>query len=205
MTEISATDPVVSSASVELLAEALAKAQGEFPAIKKGRTANIDSDKRAYSYTYADLADVLEAVRKPLSTNGLAVIQPLIWKDDHPWLITRLLHSSGQWIESLYPLGTFARPQEMGSAITYARRYTLTSLLGIAAEDDDDGNAAQESRDTERRASAPREAPPPCPTCESTKHVMRSKFGSLPWYCRECKKPFVDSASAFEADGPPPD
>ena len=58
-------------------------------------------------------------------------------------LNTRIVHKSGQWMESDYPVGGLGRPQEMGSAMTYARRYALFGLVGVAGEDDDDGNAAQ--------------------------------------------------------------
>jgi len=58
-------------------------------------------------------------------------------------LHTRLLHTSGQWIASEHPLPMSGRPQEIGSALTYARRYSLSALIGIAADEDDDANAAE--------------------------------------------------------------
>lgn len=139
------------------IAAALAAAQAKFEAVGKDKTAKIDSAKGKYQYTYADLASILAAVRKPLSENGLAVVQVITWGEGHSWLVTRLLHSSGQSIESTYPLREYDRPQEMGSALTYARRYSLTALLGIAAEEDDDGAAAQSGAP---REEAPRTAPP---------------------------------------------
>lgn len=190
------------SAEIGKLAEALAAAQSGFGHIKKERTARIASSKGEYSYRYADLSDVLEAVRMPLAKNGLALLQPMTWQEEHPWLVTRLVHASGEWIESLYPLATYDRPQEMGSAITYARRYTITALLGIAAEEDDDGGAAQRSESTDRRTASASSArsgkAPACPTCGSTKDAMPSKFGDLPWYCKACKKAYTDTASVFE-------
>jgi hypothetical protein len=138
------------------LAKALSTAQAKFEAVGKDKTAKITGEK-AYSYSYADLASVLAAVRKPLSENGLAIVQVITWGDGHSWLVTKLLHSSGQYIESTYPLREYTRPQEMGSALTYARRYSLTALLGIAAEEDDDGASAQAGAP---RDEAPRSAPP---------------------------------------------
>jgi len=177
------------SPSLCALAEALALAQGEFPAIEKERTAKVESKKgeaSSYSYSYADLADILAAVRKPLSSHGLAVVQPIAWTPQgQPWLITRLLHSSGEWLESLYRLVEYERPQDMGSAITYARRYALTALLGIAAEEDDDGQAAQ--RGATDRASAKA----PCPKCKDGRKVIKSKFGPG-LYCLQCKVNFPD-------------
>jgi hypothetical protein len=126
------------------LAAALAKAQAAFPKVLKDRTAKIESAKGAYAYKYADLASLLEAVRKPLADNGLALAQPIEITESGMVLHTVLLHVSGQHLDSYYPLAAHDRPQEMGSEITYSRRYTAGSILGIASEDDDDGAAAQQ-------------------------------------------------------------
>ena len=125
------------------LAKALALAQAAIKPPSKGRTAQIKSAKGDYSYKYADLADVIECYREPLSKLALAVTQTMSAPDGHLLLTTTLLHGSGQWIDSEYPIALYERPQEQGSAITYARRYAVSALLGIAAEDDDDGAAAQ--------------------------------------------------------------
>lgn len=147
------------SDTVGELAAALAKASCDFGDVKKGKTANTGT----YSYKYADLGDVLDAVRKPLADNGLAVVQPIgIEESGQPVLITRLMHTSGEWMESVYPLHDYAKPQEMGSALTYARRYSLSSLLGIAAEDDD-GQAAQGGRDEGTKDKATRQQARPKP------------------------------------------
>jgi hypothetical protein len=90
---------------------------------------------------YADLAAIFDAARKPLSANGLAIVQTI----GDGVLHTRLLHTSGQWIASEHPLPMSGRPQEIGSALTYARRYSLSALIGIAADEDDDANAASRS------------------------------------------------------------
>jgi len=169
------------------LAAALAKAQGAFPAIKKEHTAKVRGESKKgdpveYSYGYADLADILDAIRHALADNGLSIIQPICPADaEHIWLVTRLLHSSGQWIESAYPVDVYDKPQEQGSAITYARRYALTAMLGIAAEEDDDGRRAQ---DGERKGAAPREQRPACPKCETNESVIKGKeeFGGG-WLC----------------------
>ena len=138
---------VQTSDTIAELAKALTKAQAEFGDIIKNHTAKVGS----YQYKYATLTDVLGAVREPLAKHGLAVLQPMCW-NERPFLVTRLVHTSGEWIESVYPLSTYDRPQEMGSAITYARRYALTSLLSIAA-DDDDGQAAQTAEKKPRKAT----------------------------------------------------
>lgn len=133
------------SGAVRSLAAALAAAQGKFPKIVKTKVAKIESTKGSYSYKYADLADILEAVRPALVEQNLAVSQPLVFEDGHLWVTAVLLHASGEWIESRYPIKAEGRPQETGSLITYARRYTVGALLGIATDEDDDGSSASKS------------------------------------------------------------
>jgi hypothetical protein len=145
------------SESIAKLAEALSKAQGELQPLAKGRKAEIEGKegKRGYSYGYADLADVIDCYRPALSKYGLSVIQPMEVHEGHIVLVTRLMHSSGEWIDSRFPLQVYQRAQEQGSAITYARRYAVTALLGIAAEEDDDGKRAQDGTPMGRETSAP--------------------------------------------------
>lgn len=143
------------SEQVGELAAALAKAQKAIKAPNKGRTAGYDTKGgQKVSYTYADLADVIAAYREPLSDNGLALVQSTRQEDGHLVLVTSLLHSSGQWVAGEYPVKVYDRPQEQGSAITYARRYSVTALLGIAAEDDDDGKRAQEAEPPKQEMSS---------------------------------------------------
>ena len=126
------------SDKIDALAGALAKAQGELKNIEKGKI------NPHFKSRYADIADGLEVIRPVLSKHALSVVQVTSVNPDTGVFIlfTRLLHSSGQWIESSYPLPT-GKAQEQGSAITYARRYSLFSLIGTAGTDeDDDGNAA---------------------------------------------------------------
>jgi hypothetical protein len=121
------------------LTSALAKAQGVFsnPA-KEARNPHFNS-------LYADLASGLNSIREALSANGLAVVQAPRIDGDVLMLDTRLSHASGQWIEAEYPVCKLGvRQQEIGSAMTYARRYSLFSIVGIAGEDDD-GNAGSQT------------------------------------------------------------
>lgn len=149
-------DVVRTSEHIGELAVALVKAQEAFPPIVKNKKAHVKAKSGAeYSYDYADLGNVLDAVRPVLVANDLAVLQPTAVRDGQTVLVTRLLHASGEWIEGDFPLQTYDRPQETGSALTYARRYALTALLNITAEEDDDAQAAQHSERKAPRTEAP--------------------------------------------------
>jgi len=125
------------SQNINELATELAKAQAVMqPAVK-------DSENPFFKSHYADLSSVWDAIRKPLTDNGLSVVQTPDTLDGKMVLVTTLLHSSGQWISGALPVSpTKTDPQSMGSAITYARRYALSALAGVCSEEDDDGNAA---------------------------------------------------------------
>ena len=127
------------SETIGTLAKALAKVQGSLkPAIKA-------SENPFFRSSYADLPAIYEACRALLSANDIAVIQaPMIADAEHIFLETILAHSSGEWISGIYPIKPVKPdPQSMGSAFTYARRYSLAAMVGIvAAEEDDDGAQA---------------------------------------------------------------
>ena len=138
------------------LAAALVAFQGEITNPKKTHTAHIVSGRTGgkFAYHYAPLAEIADHVKPILSKRGLAVIQMVSANNvDLTVLATRLYHKSGQYIESCYPIPKLTDPQAMGSAVTYARRYSLCAILGIAAEDDDDGNAAEEAEQKESDAA----------------------------------------------------
>ena len=126
------------SESIKELATALAKAQGAIKGAVK------DSANPFFKSKYADLASVVEAIRSAFAANGLSYIQFVEPSDkDEVRVETTILHSSGEWIGC----GVLALPvskvdaQGYGSALTYARRYSLSAATGVAPEDDD-GNAA---------------------------------------------------------------
>lgn len=119
------------------LAVALAKAQAGFGAVTRSRTVTVKTKTGgSYTFSYAPLDAILGIVREPLAKNGLAVTQLL----DHGSLVTLLLHESGSYLTARTALPDTPDIQAYGSAVTYLRRYALQSLLGIAAEEDDDGN-----------------------------------------------------------------
>lgn len=125
------------SEAINELAAALAKAQGQITGALK------DSANPYFKSKYADLASCWDACRKPLSDNGLAVLQTTEEKDGHLYVVTTLAHSSGQWIKGWLPVkAKDDGPQAQGSGLTYARRYALAAIVGLA-QIDDDAEAAQ--------------------------------------------------------------
>ena len=126
------------SQSLDKLAAALSKAQALFqPAAKNKTNPHLKSK-------YADLVSVTEAVKKPLSDNGLSYVQLMEGDKADITCITTLMHTSGQWIASRLTMHSKdTTPQAMGSAITYARRYGLSAMLGIVTDEEDDGEASQ--------------------------------------------------------------
>ncbi len=126
---------MMQSEQINELAGALAKAQGQMENATKNKA------NPHFKSKYADLAAVLDAIRAPLSANGLSTVQTMQIAERCIILRTTLLHSSGQYIATDYPIAAGLKPQEMGSAMSYGRRYSLTALVGIA-QDDDDANAA---------------------------------------------------------------
>lgn len=144
------------------IAGALAKAQAKIEPAPADKTGKVKSDKANYEYYYADLAGVREACRGPLAENGIAVLQPVAVDGSKVTVTTLLAHSSGQWFEAdltLMAPGTGA--QQIGGAITYARRYGLAAMVGVAAEKDDDGEGDQRDRQRQESTAAKREAPRP--------------------------------------------
>ena len=121
------------------LAAALCAVQGELkPAIKQ-------ADNPFFKSKYVDLPGVWEAIRPLLAKNGLSVVQTFTASADGPTIVTTLMHKSGQWVSSeLFLKPAKSDPQGVGSAITYGRRYALAAMVGVVADEDDDGNAASQ-------------------------------------------------------------
>lgn len=146
------------SDTITELAKALAKAQAAIePATKSSENPHFRSK-------YADLSSVWAACRKPLTDNGLSVVQMPVDAPtpDSVALTTLLLHTSGEYISSTVsaPL-TKKDAQGIGSALTYLRRYALSAIIGVVADDDDDGNAASRPHTNGASSySAPRQPAP---------------------------------------------
>lgn len=127
------------SPQLDQLFTALAKAQGEMSAAAK------DCANPFFKSRYADLSSVWTACREPLSRNGLSVLQIVQSAEAGDVLHTTLGHSSGQYMTSTMPIRMAANKggndiQALGSTITYLRRYALSAIVGVAPDDDNDGN-----------------------------------------------------------------
>ena len=150
------------SEQINELSAALAKAQSEF------RAAAFNATNPFLKNKYADLGAVIEAARPALTKNGLAIIQPVTITDAQVTVETILSHQSGQWISGVASMPIDAGKgmtavQSAGSLITYLRRYGIASLVGIYADEDADGNKAQDGKNKdEKKQGGP--APTPAPT-----------------------------------------
>lgn len=130
---------IETSTCVNEISTAMAKAQGEISNPRMNRV------NKGYNSKYADLAEILNVARAALSKHGIAIFQVTKYVEDGIVLHTRLIHSGGQWIESTYPVTALDTHQKMGAGLTYAKRQALSSLIGVAGEDDLDG---EDTKDT---------------------------------------------------------
>lgn len=142
------------SQSLSRIGAALAKAQGQI--------INAEKTRESMYGAYSTLAATWDAIRKPLSENEIAVYQRPLVMGDRQYMATMLIHSSGEFIDdSILEMrsesnGRMNAMQALGSAVTYARRYTLQAALGIAPEDDD----GQSAGDVKKSVPAKSEAKP---------------------------------------------
>jgi hypothetical protein len=157
------------------LAAALAKSNLEI------RNAELDRVNPHFKNRYATLGSILNAIRIPLAKNGIAPVQTVSMANGMVTVTTSLIHASGQAIEdvAMFPLPNNATVQQMGSCITYLRRYALAAIVGIVGDEDDDGENDRATRlapvreafkPTQARgavdaaAKKPTPAPAPAPT-----------------------------------------
>lgn len=147
---------VVTEPSIGKLAAALAAAQAEIKNPQRNREVTVQTKMGGkYKFKYATLDAIIDCIRGPLTKNGLWFTQTMESIDGRLCLVTTLLHSSGERTHSTVPLGNSTSNQELGSELTYKRRYSLTALLGVAADEDDDGNIADGNTSTPTPTRAP--------------------------------------------------
>lgn len=180
-----------SSESVAAIATALAKAQSELVNPEKSLIATIRSSRTGegdQSFRYASLASGLDIVRKTLGKNEIAIMQTTNIETSKEaggiiQLTTMLAHASGEWIASdwpVCPVTDVAYPRRMGAALTYARRYALFTLVGIAGEDDLDAPNSDGPDSVNRTGTAPAGAAPSAPAPILNSPVVKGRRVSLP-------------------------
>ncbi len=167
------------SENINELAASLAKAQAKIATAPKDSLGKVQGTTKAgkeyeYTYQYSTLADVWTACRAALSENGLAVIQTAVTAGAMVKITTLLAHASGQWVsEETALVAANEKPQSVGSAITYGRRYTLAAMVGVVSDEDDDGAAATHGKQPEKPNGKP--AGPPTPTADQGDEYLRLK------------------------------
>ena len=142
------------SNTIAEISKALSKAQGECSAATK------DAANPFFKSKYADLGEIISVLKKPLTNNGLSIVQMTDFDNSGVWITTQINHASGEWINGKYPVNpTDGKPQSLGSAITYAKRYALQAAMLVPSEDDD-GNYAQQNHRQPHRSPVAALAPP---------------------------------------------
>jgi len=170
---------------------ALAALQSELPRIRKADTATVPTKAGgSYSYSYATLTDVSEALLPLLAKHGLSFTAMPTVTDTGGFVLQFVLrHAAGESVTGQWPLKAGDTPQQQGSAITYARRYALLAATGAAPDDDDDGQAASTAKPSTVKDSAAKLSQP---------SVSASKASGPPT-CVRCGEPIT--GSVVKADG----
>lgn len=152
------------SPSIKGIAKALLEAQKKMGAAKKG------ADNPYFSSKYADFNSVLSTCKDLLNASGVVILQPVSVVLDKCYVTTKLIHAeTGEWVSSTMELMEVSNMQKVGSSVSYARRYTLQSLVTIPTSEDDDGNAA-----TGKKGSSSK----PTTTSKPSAAAPKSGFGS---------------------------
>lgn len=160
------TSPIRTSEAIADIALALAAAQAEFTPVEKKRQGKIEGESKnsgkgySFTYAYADISDVLAMALPILAKHKIATMQPTVMDGNVLTIVTRLIHGgTGQWIESDYPVCSLTGDhKKMGGSLTYSRRYALTSLLGIAPDDDVDGEGSEDPAPKDKAKPKTRDA-----------------------------------------------
>jgi len=163
---------VRTSENIGELSKALAAASVKLTDPVASRTANAGR----YGYNYATLGDALPIVRPVLGEQGLCVFQAI--DTERKVLVTRMAHASGEWVETDYPVTLEKDPQKQGGAVTYARRYALFALLGLAPVDDDEA-ATSGAKASQAQQQRPQPAPQPPAMPKDERDRRRRKMAAL--------------------------
>ena len=183
------------SETITELAKALVKAQADFGPLIKG------SRNEFFRSNYSDLSAVMDVARGPLHENGLCFVQTT--EPDEPGFITletTLLHISGEWLSGRIRLPLVKNdPQGYGSAMSYAKRYALQAILGLASEDDDAESATQRktSADKSKPEKPPTPQPEPLPSPQGQETPITAPQRKKLWAMMTDAKLDKDEAKAF--------
>jgi len=192
------TETTITPASNGELFKALAELQAQLPKIRKGETAQVKSDKGNYSYKYADLTDVSEALMPLMGSLGLAfTARPTMVGGDFG-LAYSLVHTSGEREDGFFPMARNGTPQQVGSAITYARRYCLCAVTGVAPGGDDDDAASAETSYRQSAGDVWDNAAPSRPASQGARPNGSSPRGQV-------SRPAQPAAAPKAATGAPED
>ena len=180
------------SESIKNFASALSKFQGEV------RNPPKSADNPFFKSKYTPLDVLIDAAKPVLAANGISYMQSCSGDGMNITVTTLLMHNSGEWVESdpLTLKADKATAQGAGSAITYARRYALAAVLGLASDEDDDGNGASQNKKPEQKKEDQKPGPnqsqfkPNCVNCkkeitEVEHDYSLKKFGKP--LCRACQ------------------
>jgi hypothetical protein len=164
------------------VAVALAKVQAELPKLERDRTVEVTKkDGGTYSYSYVTLANLSDAILPLLAKHGLAFTAlPGAGSDGKMCLRYHLLHESGETLSGEFPISGEGGIQMIGGRITYARRYCLAALVGVAADEDDEARLDEASRGTAQRAGGVPRAAAPRPTKATGRTAQRAAPPPLP-------------------------
>lgn len=194
-TDQSATNPEAA------LAAALAAFQGEMPHVGKGNSANAGT----YSYSYADLADITKSLMPVLAKHGLSFsAKPTLNEDGKFVLEYTLRHAGGGRDVGQYPLPTTGTPQQIGSAISYARRYCFSAVTGVAPDEDDDGRAAADVPTDYARPARQRSQPAPAPTVAEARGQLGAAMTDNGWDRDIVSRLYADKAGHSLAEATDP-
>lgn len=186
------------SESIKELAASLAKFQGEVTNPPNSSTVTVKTKTGGtYNYSYAPLDEILKIVRPLLAKNELSIAQAPYDRDGKISISTTLFHSSGEYIE--YPPLSLKTadltPQSAGSVITYARRYAISAILGIASDDDNDGKGGAETQQPNNKQGQPNKpttdaGPLVCTGCgagiaQGVKTFSEKNYGKA--LCKDCQ------------------
>ncbi len=169
---------VIQSENINEIAAALSNAQKTMDSPKKNKSVEIHTKTgRIINFDYADLEAIKEVTQGPLGSNNLSISHAVIPTGEKIFLKSKVMHSSGQWIASLFPLSGQIDMKEFAGEMTYAKRYNKTALLDLFADDDKDGDdlPTKKDKDASKNSSQAKQKPVSAPNKNSVSESLPKK------------------------------